>query len=73
MMEDVVNRGTAGRVRRYFKGVECAGKTGTTNDNADAWFTGFTPDLLCCVWVGFDDQRVTFDVIGKNGQGGRAS
>ena len=73
MMEEVVNRGTAGRVRRYFKEVECAGKTGTTNDNADAWFTGYTPDLLCSVWVGFDDQRITFDVIGQNGQGGRAA
>ena len=73
MLESVVNRGTAGRVRVHFKDIDCAGKTGTTNDNADAWFTGFTPELLCSVWVGFDDQRVTFDAIGTNGQGGRAA
>ena len=35
---------------------DAAGKTGTTNDNRDAWFAGFTPDLLCVVWVGFDDN-----------------
>jgi penicillin-binding protein 1B len=34
-----------------------AGKTGTTNDYADAWFAGFTPDLLVVVWVGFDHRR----------------
>lgn len=75
MMKDVVSRGTAGRVRKHFTNwnVSVAGKTGTTNDNSDAWFTGFTPELVCCVWVGFDDHRVNFDVIGNNGQGGRAA
>lgn len=73
MMEDVVNRGTAIRVRNHFKDVDCAGKTGTTNNNTDAWFTGFTPDLVCNVWLGFDDQRITFDAINKDGEGGRAS
>jgi len=73
MMEDVVNRGTAIRVRKYFKEVDCAGKTGTTNNNTDAWFTGFTPDLVACVWLGFDDQRITFDAINKDGEGGRAA
>ena len=37
-------------------GIDAAGKTGTTNDMRDAWFAGFTPDLLCVVWVGFDDN-----------------
>lgn len=75
MMKDVVARGTAGRVRQHFKNwnISVAGKTGTTNDNSDAWFTGFTPELVCCIWVGFDDHRVNFDVIGMNGQGGRAA
>jgi penicillin-binding protein 1A len=60
MMEGVVNYGTGSKVRQYFKNVSAAGKTGTTNDYADAWFVGFTPQLVCAVWVGFDDQRVTF-------------
>lgn len=73
MMRGVVDAGTAGRIRQIFRGVEAAGKTGTTNDNADAWFIGYTPELLCGVWVGFDDQRINFDIIGKYGQGGRAA
>lgn len=73
MLEQVVNRGTAARIRQYFKGVSAAGKTGTTNNNTDAWFIGYTPELLCGIWVGFDDQRFNFDVIGLNGQGGRAA
>ncbi|OGU16992.1 MAG: hypothetical protein A2X61_07505 [Ignavibacteria bacterium GWB2_35_12] len=60
MMEAVVNYGTGSKVRQYFKNVSAAGKTGTTNDFADAWFVGFTPQLVCAIWVGFDDQRVTF-------------
>jgi membrane carboxypeptidase/penicillin-binding protein len=36
--------------------VDAAGKTGTTNDMKDAWFSGFTADLLCVVWVGYDDN-----------------
>ncbi len=73
MLQAVVDRGTAARIRYYFKGVDAAGKTGTTNDNADAWFTGFTPELVAGVWVGFDDQRINFDCIGRQGQGGRAA
>jgi penicillin-binding protein 1B len=52
MMKDVVNRGTAAKVRaRGFKG-NVAGKTGTSRDG---WFAGYTPNLVCVVWVGFDD------------------
>src|SRR5581483_11338681 len=51
-MKDVVNRGTAAPIRaRGFK-FNVAGKTGTSRDG---WFAGFTPDLVCVVWVGFDD------------------
>jgi len=51
-MKDVVNRGTASKVRaRGLKDV-LAGKTGTSRDG---WFAGYTPDLVCAVWVGFDD------------------
>ncbi len=59
MLEGVVNGGTGQTVRQYFY-LDCAGKTGTTNDFADAWFEGYTPQLVAGVWVGFDDQRVHF-------------
>ena len=56
MMQGVVDFGT-GRALRSAYGItsEVAGKTGTTNDNADGWFIGFTPQLLAGVWVGADD------------------
>jgi membrane carboxypeptidase/penicillin-binding protein len=57
MMRDVVERGTAASIRRYLPAtIPVAGKTGTTNDYKDAWFVGYTPDLLAVVWVGFDNQ-----------------
>ncbi len=73
MMEKVVNGGTASSIRKIFKGIDAAGKTGTTNDAADAWFTGYTPELICGVWIGFDDKRITFDCLGSQGYGGRAA
>jgi 1A family penicillin-binding protein len=55
MMRDVVSRGTATSVRRYVPDrIEVAGKTGTTNNDTDAWFIGMTPELVAGVWVGFD-------------------
>jgi penicillin-binding protein 1A len=60
MMSAVVDRGTGRSVRRYLRNCDAAGKTGTTNDYADAWFIGYTPELLAGVWLGFDDRRVTF-------------
>jgi penicillin-binding protein 1A len=60
MMQKVVDIGTAHRVREFFQNCEAAGKTGTTNDYADAWFVGYTPQLAAGVWVGFDDRRITF-------------
>ncbi len=55
MMRDVVERGSASTIRRHLPAsVPVAGKTGTTNDNTDAWFIGLTPDLVAGVWLGFD-------------------
>ena len=56
LMENVVDRGTGYAVRRLGFVGTVAGKTGTTNDNTDAWFTGFTPDLVTSVWIGFDSR-----------------
>ncbi|GJQ62832.1 MAG: penicillin-binding protein [Melioribacteraceae bacterium] len=72
MMQSVVDRGTAIRVRAIHKFyAPAAGKTGTTQDYADAWFVGFTPKLAAGAWVGFDDRRITF--TGSYGQGAKAA
>lgn len=70
MMQDVLAYGTGARVREFFHR-PAAGKTGTTQDFGDAWFVGFTPQLVGTVWTGFDDGRVKFN--GWYGQGARAS
>jgi penicillin-binding protein 1A len=70
MMQDVVNYGTGAGLRRYFQ-YPAAGKTGTTQDYADAWFVGFTPQLVAGAWVGFDDHRVKF--TNWYGQGAKAA
>lgn len=70
MMEDVVNDGTATSIRNFFNR-PAAGKTGTTQDYTDAWFVGFTPQLVAGCWLGFDDPRIKFG--GGYGQGGRAA
>jgi len=57
LMEGVLDHGTAHAARRLGFKRPAAGKTGTTNDYCDAWFAGFTPDLLAVVWVGFDHKR----------------
>jgi membrane carboxypeptidase/penicillin-binding protein len=53
LLRGVVRRGTATRLKRYGLGY-VAGKTGTTNDYRDAWFVGYTADMVTSVWVGFD-------------------
>jgi penicillin-binding protein 1B len=53
LLRGVVRRGTATRLKRYDLGY-VAGKTGTTNDYRDAWFVGYTEDVVTSVWVGFD-------------------
>ena len=57
MMRSVINEGTGAGVRTQGFTLDAAGKTGTTNDLRDAWFVGFTPELLTVVWVGFDDNQ----------------
>jgi penicillin-binding protein 1B len=56
-MRSVLNEGTGAGARAAGFTLDAAGKTGTTNDLRDAWFAGFTPDLLTVVWVGFDDNQ----------------
>ncbi len=62
MLESVVNEGTGGSIRwRYGLKFPIAGKTGTTNDYRDAWFIGYTSNLLVAVWVGYDQPRTIMD------------
>ena len=56
LMRDVIRRGT-GRKARVLERDDLAGKTGTTNDQYDAWFSGFSPDLVATAWIGFDEFR----------------
>lgn len=73
MMEGVVNRGTAGRLRwKYGLKGDIAGKTGTTNDQSDAWFIGYTPQILAGAWVGCDDRFLHFRTE-ASGQGAAAA
>jgi len=55
ILNDVVNRGTGTRAK--VSGIELAGKTGTTNDNVDAWFCGYSPSLQTVIWFGNDDNK----------------
>jgi membrane carboxypeptidase/penicillin-binding protein len=57
LMRSVINEGTGAGVRALGFALDAAGKTGTTNDLRDAWFVGFTPELVTAVWVGFDDNQ----------------
>ncbi len=68
MMQDVINHGS-GRKAKVLERNDIAGKTGTTNDQKDAWFSGFNPDIATTVWVGFD----TPTTLGRSEVGGRAA
>ncbi|HVS00418.1 MAG TPA: transglycosylase domain-containing protein, partial [Thermoanaerobaculia bacterium] len=57
VLAEALERGTGTAVRRVGLKAPAAGKTGTTNDGADAWFVGYTPDLVAGVWIGFDQPR----------------
>ena len=67
LLHGVVERGTGARARSIGKPV--AGKTGTSNDSRDAWFVGFTPDLVVGVYVGFDQPKS----LGRDEQGASAA
>ena len=69
MLQAVVDGGTAGRLRyKFHLDGEIGGKTGTTNRNSDAWFMGFTPQLVSGCWVGGEDRDIHFDTMAL-GQG----
>lgn len=68
LLKDVIQRGTARKARRLNRS-DIAGKTGTTNDARDAWFVGYTPDIVTATWVGFDQPRS----LGYRETGGKAA
>jgi penicillin-binding protein 1A len=68
-MKDVIDNGTGRIIRRLGFTYPAAGKTGTTNDNVDAWFIGYTTSLTCGVWVGYDERQS----LGKKQTGGEAA
>ncbi len=68
LLRDVVRRGTATRAKVLNRS-DLAGKTGTTNDQKDAWFNGFTPDIVATAWLGFDDSTT----LGRGETGGKAA
>lgn len=73
MLKSVVANGSGGRIRwRYNLTNPIGGKTGTTNDNADAWFIGVTPELVSGVWTGAEDRGISFASMAE-GQGAQAA
>lgn len=72
MMQGVMQFGTGGSIWSYGVTGEIAGKTGTTNDNSDGWFMGYTPQLLAGAWVGCDDRFIRFSSTAV-GQGARVA
>ena len=68
LMQGVVNSGTAVRLRvKYGLKGEMAGKTGTTNDQADGWFIGYTPTIMGGAWVGAEDRQIHFESLALGG------
>ncbi|MNG71011.1 Penicillin-binding protein 1A [compost metagenome] len=73
MLKKVVSQGTARRIQwKYNLTNPIGGKTGTTNDNSDAWFIGITPELVTGVWTGAEDRGISFDRM-EYGQGAAAA
>ena len=71
MMQGTVDRGTAAGLRGRLGAAEMGGKTGTTNDNTDGWFMGYTPQLLGGVWIGCDNSFIRLE--NNLGYGGEAA
>jgi penicillin-binding protein 1A len=69
LLQSVVKEGTGWRVKKAFGDIPLAGKTGTTNDFIDAWFIGYSPDIVTGVWTGFDEEGS----LGKSESGSRAA
>jgi penicillin-binding protein 1A len=69
MLRGVATSGTAARSRQVLKRGDLAGKTGTTNDSVDAWFAGYTPQLVGVAWLGYDQPKS----LGSRETGGGAS
>ncbi len=73
LMQGVMNGGTGSRMRyRYNVRAEMAGKTGTTNDNSDGWFVGYTPSLTFGAWVGGEERDIHFNSM-NYGQGANSA
>lgn len=68
LLRDVVERGTA-TLAKQLERTDLAGKTGTTNDQRDAWFNGFTPDIAASAWIGFDNSQP----LGRGETGGKVA
>ena len=68
MMRDVIKRGTGRRARDLGRG-DIAGKTGTSNERRDTWFSGFNASLVATAWVGFDQERP----LGESEEGARTA
>jgi penicillin-binding protein 1A len=73
MMQGTVDIGTAAGLRGRLGAAEMGGKTGTTNDNSDGWFMGYTPQLLAGVWVGCDDRFIRLNKNDTRGYGGTSA
>jgi penicillin-binding protein 1A len=73
MMQGTVTKGTASGLMYRLGAVEMGGKTGTTDDNADAWFMGYSPQLLAGTWIGCDDRFIHLGKYDTRGQGGFAA
>lgn len=71
MMEGTVTKGTAGGLMQRLGAAEMGGKTGTTNENSDAWFMGYVPQLLAGTWIGCDDRFIRIE--SGQGYGGQAA
>ena len=69
LLQGVIQEGTATNLKKIVGRPDIAGKTGTTNENIDAWFMGFSPDYTCGVWVGFDEEMS----LGEGETGGKAA
>ena len=68
MMQDVIKYGTGAEAMKLGR-TDLAGKTGTTNDQVDAWFAGFQPTLTTIAWIGYDQPRT----LGRGETGARAA